>query len=126
MGKMSKQLLQQCQRHFPGLAWENSGASSCTAKVSSIIFDQALVVYSNGDGDFEVSLQTNIEGSRLSKRLWVGADAIAQAAERWREFAVEAGAVVGLVVEARATQEQALRSHRVLTSQKEEDKNHEP
>jgi hypothetical protein len=95
MGKMSKQLLQQCQRYFPGLAWENySGGVSCTAKVPSIIFDQALVVYSNGDRDFEVLLQTNIEGSRLAKRLWVGADAIAQAAERWREFAAEARAVV--------------------------------
>jgi hypothetical protein len=88
-------LLQQCQRHFPGLAWENySGGVSCIAKIPSIIFDQALVVYSNGDGDFEVLLQTNIEGSRLAKRLWVGADAIAQAAERWREFVEEAGDVV--------------------------------
>jgi hypothetical protein len=96
MGKMSKQLLEQCRQHFPGLPWESSGSGSCscTAKVPSIIFDQALVVYSNGDGDFEVLLQTNIEGSRLSKRLWVGADAIAQAAERWREFATEVGAVV--------------------------------
>jgi hypothetical protein len=91
MGKMSKQLLEQCQRHFPGLVWKNY---SCTAKVPSLIFDQALVVYDNGEGDFEVSIQTNIEGMRLSKRLWVGTDAIAQAAERWREFAAEAGAVV--------------------------------
>ena len=91
----SSDLLEQCRSHFPGLAWENySGGVSCTAKVPSIIFDQALVVYSNGDGDFEVLLHTNIEGMRLSKRLWVGADAIAQAAERWREFAAEAGAVV--------------------------------
>jgi hypothetical protein len=92
----SNDLLQQCQRYFPGLAWENySGGVSCTAKVPSIIFDQALVVYDNGDGDFEVSIQTNLEGMRLSKRLWVGADAIAQAAERWREFSAEAMAVVG-------------------------------
>ena len=89
---LDQPLLQQCRQHFPGLPWESSG--SCIAKVPSIIFDQALVVYDNGDGDFEVLLQTNIEGSRLSKRLWVGAEAIAQAAERWREFAAEAMAVV--------------------------------
>jgi hypothetical protein len=94
MDNQSNDLLQQCQRHFPGLAWENySGASSCTAKVPSLIFDQALVVYDNGEGDFEVSIQANLEGMRLSKRLWVGADAISQAAERWREFAAEAGAM---------------------------------
>ena len=97
MDPTNADLLQQCRSHFPGLAWENySGASSCTAKVPSLIFDQALVVYDNGEGDFEVSIQTNLEGMRLSKRLWVGADAIAQAAERWREFAAEVGAVVGL------------------------------
>ena len=96
MDNQPNDLLRQCRSHFPGLAWENySGASSCIAKVPSIIFDQALVVYDNGDGDFEISVWTNIEGSRLSKRLWVGADAIAQAAERWREFVAEAMAVVG-------------------------------
>jgi hypothetical protein len=96
MDNQPEDLLQQCQRYFPGLPWESSGSGSgsCTANVPSLIFDQALVVYDNGDGDFEVSIQTNLEGMRLSKRLWVGADAIAQAAERWREFAVEAGAVV--------------------------------
>jgi hypothetical protein len=89
-------LLQQCQRYFPRLAWDfDEGGVSCIAKVPSIIFDQALVVYSNGEGDFEVSIQTNLEGMRLSERLWVGADAIAQAAERWREFSAEAMAVVG-------------------------------
>jgi hypothetical protein len=94
MDNQPNDLLQQCRQHFPGLPWESSGASSCTAKVPSLIFGQALIVWSDGNGDFEVSIQTNIEGSRLSKRLWVGADAIAQAAERWREFSAEVGAVV--------------------------------
>jgi hypothetical protein len=44
-----------------------------------------LVEDDNGNGDFEISVWTNLEGSRLRKRLWVGADAIAQAAERWPE-----------------------------------------
>ena len=92
----SNDLLEQCRSHFPGLPWESSGSGSCIAKVPSLIFDQALVVYDNGEGDFEVSIQTNLEGMRLSKRLWVGADAIAQAAERWREFAAESIGILAI------------------------------
>jgi hypothetical protein len=117
MDPTNADLLQQCQRHFPGLAWENySGGVSCIAKVPSIIFDQALVVYDNGDRDFEVLLQTNIEGMRLSKRLWVGADAIAQAAERWREFAAEAGAVVGPLPPPKLSPEHQRQSDMAITA----------
>ena len=117
MDNQPNDLLRQCRSHFPGLAWENySGASSCIAKVPSLIFDQALVVYDNGNGDFEVLLQTNIEGMRLRKRLWVGADAIAQAAERWREFATEAGAVVGPLPPPKLSREHQRQSDMAITA----------
>jgi hypothetical protein len=95
---MSDQLLGQCQRYFPGLAWDFDEGGECTAAFYGIDF----YLCPENDGSFSASILFNDNPLRWD---WQeggfpsAASALAAASARWKEFAALAMTLVGPVAE---------------------------
>ena len=92
-----EELLELCQRHFPGLAWDD--CNGCvdgiyTAALPAFYREQKLIVADAGDGNFEVSVSTKLD-LWVTERIAIGPDAIAQAAEQWQACVERAVAAAG-------------------------------
>ena len=114
---MSEQLLEQCQRYFPGLAWHLDDG-----------YEQAFAhCFLGGDLRFDFSLTWNGESYgftiQVARQIRLAsftgltpASALAQAAALWREFAAEAMAVVGPVPEPKPSPEHQRQSGMAITA----------
>ncbi len=94
-------LLQQCQRHFPRLAWHFDEGGECTAHFYGIDFYLSPEI----DGSFSASILFNDKRWDWNQRGFpTAASALAAASARWQEFAALAMSVVGPVPEKPAYQ----------------------
>ena len=100
METTNEDLLQQCQRHFPGLAWEIlPGVATGTAGQFFVELrlerEGVTAICEANCRRWGHSYQTILTSDRFPDEPLTNEQALAQAAERWREFVAEAGAVVG-------------------------------
>jgi hypothetical protein len=92
----SADLLQQCQRYFPRLAWDFDEGGECTAHFYGIDFYLSPEI----DGSFSASILFNDKRWDWEEKGFPSAaSALAAASARWQEFAALAMSVVGPVAE---------------------------
>lgn len=99
----TNELLAECQRYFPGLAWFKGRDNTL---IYSEFYGYSFRVIQFENPAFAVSI-TSPDGQLMHKADPHGtpAEALALAAERWREFAAEAMAVVGPLPEPKLSPE---------------------
>jgi len=105
MDNQPEDLLQQCQRHFPGLAWEiltgwavgSAGPFSVELQCRQDDVTAICKIHWGEQGPRRWMDQTTILTSdRFPDEPLTNEQALAQAAERWREFVEQATGILAI------------------------------
>jgi len=97
----SNDLLEQCQRHFPGLAWEVlPGFATGTAGQFFVELrlerEGVTAICEANCRRWGHSYQTILTSDRFPDEPLTNEQALAQAAERWREFVEQATGILAI------------------------------